>query len=443
MPFLGERHLAAALRQCGRRRSCPGADGMTWADYRRAAAIRIPRLARALREGAWRPGPLRINPLPTYSGKELPCVIPTVEDRLVHRAMRNAVEPVLEAGVFADWVSGYRPGRNRITALRQAMAWADQGFTSVADVDVAHVSHGSDPEQVTSWLAVHVHDGTFLDRFRTALAGLPSPLAPGTGVSPLLINLRLSRADRLLPDLRLVRFADNYCAFAASRTEAERAMERVLDRSVRTPVVPQGATVTDTAARLTPFAKLPRAAALDDRLSYRARGLLAERWCDRPGWTFTIEHLARTRGPGVEGHTVAELRAAGYVHLTGVPGRGDRLRSAFTLHRAAIPGGAGNAEPWVWAPYATARDGRLSYRARGLLLAQLSYAEPGTHEVALVGGVAALAEHHQAPGEGREALGTALGELLAAGYGSRERMRGLDGRIGWGRSFAEFRPESR
>ncbi|MCT9934929.1 hypothetical protein N5079_32455 [Planotetraspora sp. A-T 1434] len=45
----------------------------------------------------------------------------------------------------------------------------------------------------------------------------------------MLINLRLSRADRLLPDLRLVRFADNYCAFAASRTEAERAMERVLD----------------------------------------------------------------------------------------------------------------------------------------------------------------------------------------------------------------------
>ncbi|WP_259404168.1 reverse transcriptase domain-containing protein [Microbispora sp. H10949] len=229
MPFLGERHLAAALRQCGRRRSSTGGDGMTWADYRRTAAVRIPRLARALREGTWLPGPLRVNPIPTYCGKQLPCVIPTVEDRLVHRAMRNAVEPVLEAHVFADWVSGYRPGRNRLTALRQSMAFVEQGFTWVADVDVAHVSQGSDPEQVTGWLAAHVHDGAFLDRFRTALAGLPSPLAPGTGVSPLLINLRLSRADRLLPELRLVRFADNYCAFTASRTEAERAMERVVD----------------------------------------------------------------------------------------------------------------------------------------------------------------------------------------------------------------------
>ncbi|WP_433496786.1 reverse transcriptase domain-containing protein [Sphaerimonospora sp. CA-214678] len=229
MPFLDERHLVAALRQCGRRRSSPGADGMTWADYRRAAAVRIPRLARGLRDGTWRPGPLRANPFATYTGRELPCVIPTVEDRLVHRALRNAVEPILEARAFADWVSGYRPGRNRLTTLRQAMALVDSGLTWVADVDVEQVSQGSDPEEVTNWLAVHVHDGTFLDRFRTALSGLPSPLAPGTGVSPLLINLRLSRADRLLPNLPLVRFADNYCAFAADQVEAEAAMERILD----------------------------------------------------------------------------------------------------------------------------------------------------------------------------------------------------------------------
>lgn len=51
------------------------------------------------------------------------------------------------------------------------------------------------------------------------------------------------------------------------------------------------------------FAKLPRAVAQDSRLSYRAQGLLGELWCDQPGWTFTIEHLARTRGAGVEGHS--------------------------------------------------------------------------------------------------------------------------------------------
>ncbi|MDF5759032.1 reverse transcriptase domain-containing protein [Spongiactinospora sp. TRM90649] len=206
---------------------------MTWAAYRMAASVRIPRLAVALREGSWRPDPLRDNPFPTYTGKQLVSVIPIVEDRLVHRAMRNAVEPILEARVFAPWVSGYRPGRNRLTALRQAMAYIDAGLSWVADVDVARVSDGSNAVEVTGWLAEYVYDGTFLNRFRTALSGLPSPLIPGTGLAPLLINLRLSPADRLLSDLRVVRFVDNYCAFAASRREAEKAMRRI-QRSLKT-----------------------------------------------------------------------------------------------------------------------------------------------------------------------------------------------------------------
>ncbi|SEG93854.1 hypothetical protein SAMN04489712_1419 [Thermomonospora echinospora] len=229
MPFLGERFLARALREGGRRRSTAGADGMTWAAYRRQAHVLIPRLAQALHEGTWRPGPLRRTSFATYTGKELPCAIPTVQDRIVHRAMRAAVEPILEARAFADWVSGYRPRRNRITAMRQAMAHTDAGCRWVADVDVKQVSAGSNAAEVTDWLARYVHDGTFLDRFRTAVAGLPSPLAPGSGLTPILINLRLTPADRLLADLRIVRFADNYCAFASERGEAERAFHRITE----------------------------------------------------------------------------------------------------------------------------------------------------------------------------------------------------------------------
>ncbi|PZG44540.1 Retron-type reverse transcriptase [Spongiactinospora gelatinilytica] len=227
MPFLGEVHLVRALRQCGRRCSSPGADGVTWGDYRRAAAVRIPRLAVALREGSWRPAPLRANPFLTYTGRPLMCVIPTVEDRLVHRAMRNAIDHILEGGVLAPWVSGYRPRRNRLTALRQAMTYLDKGFNWVADIDVARVSEGSNADEVTGWLAEHVHDGKFLDRFRTALSGLPYPLVPGTGLAPTLINLRLAPADRLLSDLRIVRFVDNYCAFTAGHAEARQAMNRI------------------------------------------------------------------------------------------------------------------------------------------------------------------------------------------------------------------------
>ena len=221
MPLLSEKHLRRALRQCGRRSSSAGADGMTWADLRRQARGALPDLAAQLAAGTWRPGPLRELVIPTYSGKFMPTVIPTVVDRLVHRAVRNAVEPILETRAFAGWVSGYRPRRNRNTALRQAAEFLTCGYRCVADLDAAKVSEGVAVDEAVDWFAEYVYDGTFLRLLRTVLAGLPSPVVPGSGLAPLLINLRLSQVDRRLTGLRVVRFADNYCAFTETVSAAE------------------------------------------------------------------------------------------------------------------------------------------------------------------------------------------------------------------------------
>jgi RNA-directed DNA polymerase len=224
MPLLfGERHLRRAARDCMRRHSARGADGVSWADYRQGLPARIAALSVSLREGTWRPGPLRTVEITSYAGKTFPAVIPTTEDRIVHRAMRAAIEPVLEARAFPGWVSGYRPGRNRVTALRTAMAYLGDGRTIVADIDVEQVTAGSSAQEVVGWLAAYVADGTFLSRFRMALSVLPEPLMPGTGLSPILLNLRLSRVDARLGGLVMVRFADNYCAFTASEAEARAA----------------------------------------------------------------------------------------------------------------------------------------------------------------------------------------------------------------------------
>ncbi len=233
MPLLSEPRLRRALRQCGRRASAPGADGMTWGRLRSEAHVLLPQLALELANGAWRPGPVREVQLPTYTGKQMHTFIPTVRDRLVHRALRNALEPVLEATAFRDWVSGFRPRRNRVTALRQAAVHHQAGFRWVADLDVASVSEGAKIDEVIDWHAAHIHDGTFLARMRTALAAMPSPIAAGSGLAPLLINLRLSQVDIQLPQLRVVRFADNYAAFAPTREEAHSAFYTISDALLR------------------------------------------------------------------------------------------------------------------------------------------------------------------------------------------------------------------
>jgi RNA-directed DNA polymerase len=224
MPLVyGEAHLRRAARACMRRCSAPGADGATWADWRDGAGARIAALSEALRAATWTPAPLRPVLITNYFGKQFPVYVPTAGDRIVHRAMRNAVEPVLEERAFRDWVSGYRPRRNRITTLSQVMDHMEAGRTIVADIDVARTSAGATAQEVTGWLADYVTDGTFLALFRTVLSGLPEPIVPGTGLAPLLINLRLSRVDARLDGLAVVRFADNYCLLAATPAAAEDA----------------------------------------------------------------------------------------------------------------------------------------------------------------------------------------------------------------------------
>ncbi|MET8683612.1 reverse transcriptase domain-containing protein [Streptomyces sp. NPDC004732] len=206
-----------------RRASSPGADGLSWAGFRTGLRERLDELGEQLHHGTWQPGPLRASHVVAYTGKHIDTVIPTVRDRVVHRAMRRAVEPVLDQTAFAPWVSGFRRGRNRLTSLRQSAVHLAQGRTWVVDVDVQQASAGARSEEVVDWLSAHVHDGTFLSRVRTALEVLPDPIVPGCGLSPLLLNLRLSQVDAQLQGLTVVRFADNFCLFAESRSDAEYA----------------------------------------------------------------------------------------------------------------------------------------------------------------------------------------------------------------------------
>lgn len=226
MPYLIEvPHLVAAARSCMRRAGAPGADGLSWAGYRNGMRDRLTELAAQLRAGTWAPAPVREVAITSYTGKVFPTVIPTVEDRIVHRAMRRALDPILEKLVLQEWVSAYRPHRNRITALRHAEQHLCTGRRWVADVDVAGASTGGTVQQFADWLAEHVTDGAFLAVFRRALDGLPSPLVPGSGLWPVLFHLRMSQVDAELGGRAVVRFADNYLLFSTTQAEAAEAYQ--------------------------------------------------------------------------------------------------------------------------------------------------------------------------------------------------------------------------
>jgi hypothetical protein len=88
---------------------------------------------------------------------------------------------------------------------------------------VAAATSGADLEQSVGWLARWISDGAFLRLVRRALAALSAPLAPGSGLTPMLTNLRLARTHERLSGLVVVRLTDNYTAFCRTRAEAEQS----------------------------------------------------------------------------------------------------------------------------------------------------------------------------------------------------------------------------
>jgi RNA-directed DNA polymerase len=227
MPLLTDpQRLKRAARGCMRAASSPGVDGVTWRAYRTELNDRIDELARRLRDGSWEPGPIRL--VQWHTGEKILTVaIPTVEDRIVHRALRCCVEPILNAYAYPEWMFGWRPRQGRVHALRYAQQHGIPSPCWVADIDITRATAGGTVDEAVDWLAEWVHDGGFLATVRTALDGLPTPLAPGSGLSPLLTNLRLARIDRALKAFTVIRVTDNYVIFTANQTEAQAAFEHL------------------------------------------------------------------------------------------------------------------------------------------------------------------------------------------------------------------------
>lgn len=226
MPMLTQvRWLKKAARACMRRPAATGPDGVTWGAYRVGFDDRLRDLAKRLAGASWEPVPPRLVSWPSWD-KELTVCVPTVEDRIVHRALRQAAEPVLDREAYPPWLFGWRPRRGRVEAVAAAATHMDAGRHWVADLDVTKVTVGAETEEIITALAEHIHDGPFLATMRTALNALPSPLYPGSGLSPMLTNVRLLRVDRhrALHGLKVVRLTDNYTAFAQTRTDSEVAM---------------------------------------------------------------------------------------------------------------------------------------------------------------------------------------------------------------------------
>ena len=118
-PSLAHLLTPECLRETWRqlhRKGASGIDGETIKEFETHLEARMQDLGRRLRAGQYHAPPVRRVEIPKGNGKTRPLGIPTVEDRLLQRAVARIVSAI-DAPDLLDCSFGYRPGRCRRSVI--------------------------------------------------------------------------------------------------------------------------------------------------------------------------------------------------------------------------------------------------------------------------------------------------------------------------------------
>lgn len=243
-PTIDVAFLREAFRRT-RKDGAVGVDGRTADEYAHELDLNLVALLEAFRSGSYRAPSVRRVHLPKGNGKTRPIGIPTVEDKVLQRAVSMVLTEVYEQD-FLSCSFGFRPGRSAHDALE--VLWKEAmgvGGGWVLEVDIEGFFDNLDHGHLRRFLDQRVRDGVLrraIDKWLKAgvledgQLHRPQGGTPQGGViSPLLANVYLHHVldtwfeEEVKPRMRgravLVRYADDFVILFARESDARRVQE--------------------------------------------------------------------------------------------------------------------------------------------------------------------------------------------------------------------------
>ena len=214
-----------------------GVDRMSVKRFAQGRDHYLAELAQALRDGSYRPLPVRRVYIPKGK-KQRPIGIPAVKDRVVQAALKLVIEPIFEHE-FEPRSYGFRQGLGCKDALREVDRHLKAGYFWVVDADLQSYFDTIPHDPLLAKVGSRIGDGQVMALIQgflkqdimenltrwTPISGSPQ----GAVISPLLANAYLHELDVEMREagLVMVRYADDAVVLCRSREEAESALARM------------------------------------------------------------------------------------------------------------------------------------------------------------------------------------------------------------------------
>lgn len=234
--ILEPENIAQAWKRVKANKGAPGIDGMTVEDFPAFARSHWPRIATAIREGNYRPAPVKRVWIPKPDGSKRPLGIPTVLDRVIQQAVAQVLGPLFEAD-FSDHSHGYRPGRSARDAVAVMEESWKEGRRHAVECDLKSFFDTVNHDRLMGALREKANCRKTLGLIRRFLtAGVllpdgtreatPQGVPQGGPLSPLLANIALDPLDKELEARghKFARYADDFIVTVKSAMAAKRVM---------------------------------------------------------------------------------------------------------------------------------------------------------------------------------------------------------------------------
>ena len=237
--ILDEANMQAAWKRVRSNKGSAGMDNMTIAQFPEFAQAHLTRIMDQIREGRYKPAPVKRVWIPKPNGEKRPLGIPTVLDRVIQQAIAQILNPIFDVD-FSDNSYGFRYGRQAYSAIEQMSEYSQQGYEWGVECDLKSFFDNVNHDLLMYQIRLKVRDkfvlkliGKYLragvrhEDGTTEKTGKGVP--QGGPLSPLLSNIMLDPLDKKIEELGMpfVRYADDFLIMTRTKAEAIQVMASV------------------------------------------------------------------------------------------------------------------------------------------------------------------------------------------------------------------------